>query len=199
MDFSFPQVAAVVGLASVVVMLVYVAALRSQYRLAQAERARTIAAEAQLKEEQRLSRSMMDNTSDLMAIYRIDGDRLLISEWNRALRRFYAGREPEVDVAAWIGRPIDEFLAEVSGMDPEAVAQRLQPFRTAAATRQPVAYSTSIIARSRSPSDVVTSGSAIRRSTSSNERNFGSAGHACGGCSWSAGLLGSCRSSTRKR
>jgi PAS domain S-box-containing protein len=144
MDFSFPQVAAVVGLASVVVMLVYVAALRSQYRLAQAERARTIAAEAQLKEEQRLSRSMMDNTSDLMAIYRIDGDRLLISEWNRALRRFYAGREPEVDVAAWIGRPIDEFLAGVGGLDPEAVAQRLQPFRTAAATRQPVAYSTSI-------------------------------------------------------
>lgn len=144
MDLSLAQIAAVVGLACVLVMLVYVAALRSQYRLAQAERARTLATEAQLQEEQRLSRSMMDNTSDLMAIYRIEGDRLLISEWNRALRRFYSGREPEVDFPSWVGRPIDEFLSEVNGMDATAVAERLRPFRTAISTRQPVSYSTTI-------------------------------------------------------
>ena len=144
MAFSFPQIAALIGIGCVVIMLIYVAALRSQYRLAEAERKRTNAAEAQLKEEQRLSRSMMDNTSDLMAIYRIEGDRLLISEWNPALRRFYSGREPEVNIGLWVNRPIDAFLAEVVGLDEEAIAKRLLPFRKAVAAAQPVAYSTTI-------------------------------------------------------
>ena len=52
----------------------------------------------------------------------------------------------------------------------------------------PVAYSSSIIARSRRPRGVATSGCAMSASTSSTERNFGSAGQARGGCRSSAGL-----------
>ena len=45
-------------------------------------------------------------------------------------------------------------------------------------------------ARSRSPLGVETSGAAIRRSTSSSDRTFGSAGHARGAARSSAGLDG---------
>ena len=55
-------------------------------------------------------------------------------------------------------------------------------------TRMPVAYSTSISARSRRPRGVATSGCWISRSTSSTPRNFGRAGHARGACRSSAGL-----------
>ncbi|MBS0336302.1 MAG: PAS domain S-box protein [Proteobacteria bacterium] len=144
MDFSPPQLAALAAIACAVVALAFMAAMRSQYRLAEAERRRASAAEARLREEQRLSRSMMDNTSDLMAIYRIDGDRLMIAEWNRALRRFYAELAPAVDLEGWMGRSIEDFLREVNGMDPDAVAQRLAPFRRAAASKLPVNYVTSI-------------------------------------------------------
>ncbi len=107
-------------------------------------RARIEASEARLQEEQRLSRSMMDNTSDLMALYRIEGDDLVIEQWNRALRFFYARQVPPVDVDGWIGRPVQAFLREASGLDEDALVQRLVPYRRAEKTRLPVSYSMTI-------------------------------------------------------
>ncbi|MBL8381980.1 MAG: PAS domain-containing protein [Burkholderiales bacterium] len=101
-------------------------------------------AETKIRELERLFASALENTTDLMAVYRVEGDDLLIGEFNRAMRVFYEERFAGVRVEAWIGRSIDVFLREVGGLDAAARERRLAPFRRAAATAQPQRYRSAI-------------------------------------------------------
>lgn len=77
---------------------------------------------------QHLFTSTFQNTTDLMAIYRVEPEHLVIEGFNQALWRFYQDQYPGIDMAAWHGRTIDEFLREVSGLSPEDIEQRLASF-----------------------------------------------------------------------
>jgi PAS domain S-box-containing protein len=93
-------------------------------------------AEAERRNLQTLFTSTFENTSDLMAVYRVDGAALRIEEFNRALRRFYAERWDLPDLDAWIGRDAAEFLAEVHRLPESEIARRLAVFRRAIDSRE---------------------------------------------------------------
>lgn len=95
---------------------------------------------ARLREEQRLARSMLDNGTDLMAFYRVDGDAILVHEWSMALRRYYTAAAPTIDMDAWIGRPLQAFLREIVGPDEAEIVRRMIPFQRAVGSRQAVSY-----------------------------------------------------------
>ncbi len=88
--------------------------------------------------------SAMENTTDLMAIYRVDGEHLIIEQFNPALRDFYEKQFAAVRISDWIGRPIAVFLREVAGLAPAELERRLAPFKRVAATGQVVRYRTRI-------------------------------------------------------
>jgi len=88
--------------------------------------------------------SAMENTTDLMAIYRVDGAQSIIEEFNPALRDFYEKQFAGVRIAQWIGQPIEKFLREVEGLSQAALDSRLAPFRRVAASGQIVRYRSSI-------------------------------------------------------
>ena len=84
--------------------------------------------------------SAMENTTDLMAVYRVDGEQLIIEQFNPALRDFYETQFVPVRIADWIGRPLADFLREVAGLAPAELDGRLAPFKRVAATGQVVRY-----------------------------------------------------------
>ena len=88
--------------------------------------------------------SAMENTTDLMAIYRVDGEHLVIEQFNPALRDFYEQQFAGVRITDWIGRPLAVFLREVGGLAPAQLERRLAPFKRVAATGQVVRYRTTI-------------------------------------------------------
>jgi len=88
--------------------------------------------------------SAIENTTDLMAIYRVDGEQLIIEQFNPALRDFYEKQFAGVRIAEWIGRPIEVFLREVAGLTQAQLDRRLAPFRQVAATGRVVRYRSSI-------------------------------------------------------
>ncbi len=88
--------------------------------------------------------SAMANTTDLMAIYRVDGEQLIIEQFNPALRDFYERQFAGVRIGDWVGRPIADFLREAAGLAPAELERRLAPFRRVAATGEVVRYRSSI-------------------------------------------------------
>ena len=88
--------------------------------------------------------SAVENTTDLMAIYRVDGEQLIIEQFNPALRDFYEKQFAGVRIADWIGRPLTVFLRDVAGLTPAELDRRLAPFKRVAATGQVVRYRTRI-------------------------------------------------------
>ena len=88
--------------------------------------------------------SAMENSTDLMAIYRVDGEHLVIEQFNPALRDLYEKQFAAVRIADWIGRPLAVFLREVAGFAPAELERRLAPFKQTAATGQVVRYRTRI-------------------------------------------------------
>jgi PAS domain S-box-containing protein len=101
-------------------------------------------AEAKIRVLERSFTSALEATTDMMAMYRREGGELIIEQFNAALRRFYEERFPGIRIADWIGRSIEAFLRTAIGLAPEALDQRMVPFRRAAATGQVVRYRSSI-------------------------------------------------------
>ena len=100
-------------------------------------------AEEQMRSLQTLFASTFHNTTDLMAIYRVDGKRLMIDGVNQALIKFYTDQYQGLHLPDWFGRPIDEFLRSVLQLDDADIDRRLLPFwgvvHSGAATRYRVA------------------------------------------------------------
>ncbi len=107
-----------------------------------------VTASEQVEEEvrslQTLFTSTFQNTSDLMAIYRVEGEQLIIEGFNRALIRFYEARYEGVTVSDWMGQPIDAFLREVSGLNESDTHVRLARFWEAAHSGNTVQYQTDL-------------------------------------------------------
>ena len=102
------------------------------------------AAGEQVRGLQKRFGSAMANTTDLMAIYRVDGAQLIIEQFNPALRDFYEKHFAGVRIDDWTGRPIADFLREAAGLAPAELERRLAPFRRVAATGEVVRYRSSI-------------------------------------------------------
>jgi len=84
--------------------------------------------------------SAFEATTDMMALYRFEGGRLIIEQFNAALRGFYEDRFPSLSIADWVGRSIEEFLHTAIGLDETRADRRLAPFRKAAETGQVMRY-----------------------------------------------------------
>jgi PAS domain S-box-containing protein len=95
-------------------------------------------------------RLAMENTSDMMAIYRATPRGMIIEDFNPAITRFYEERFPGVRIADWIGRPIEDFLRVVGGLTPSRVEERMAKFRRAEREGRPLRYRSRI----ESPSGV---------------------------------------------
>ena len=101
-------------------------------------------AEEEVRSLQTLFTSTFQNTSDLMAIYRVEGEQLIIEGFNRALIRFYEARYEGVTVNDWMGQPIDAFLREVSGLNESDTHVRLARFWEAVHSGGTVQYQTDL-------------------------------------------------------
>jgi PAS domain S-box-containing protein len=101
-------------------------------------------AEARIRILESRFASALENTTDLMAMYRIDAQRILIEQFNPALRRFYESRFPMVRIDDWIGCDIDDFLRVVAGLDAPSREARLAPFRKALRDTVPMRYRTAV-------------------------------------------------------
>lgn len=88
--------------------------------------------------------SAMENTTDMMAVFRIDGEQLIIEQFNPALRDFYEHRFAGVRIADWIGRTLEEFLRTVGGLTRDKLAETLAPFKRALFTGRVVRYRSTI-------------------------------------------------------
>ena len=82
----------------------------------------------EMRSLQHLFTSTFQNTTDLMAIYRVEADQLIIEGFNQALWRFYESRFPGVRLADWTGRSIEAFLREVPRLAADDIGRRLIPF-----------------------------------------------------------------------
>ena len=131
MEITTPLLAAILGAAVLATLLVYVAALRSQYRQAQAERASAAASEAALREQQNWSQLVFDSTSDLMSLYRVEPDGGLVFEYiNRSLVDFENRTRPgTTTTSSWLGRDLRDLLQQESGSGGALIEAALAPYR----------------------------------------------------------------------
>ena len=88
--------------------------------------------------------SAMENTTDLMAVYKVDGEQLIIEQFNPALRQFYQTQFGTVAIADWIGRTLADFLREVAGLAQTGLERRLAPFKRVATDGRVLRYRSSI-------------------------------------------------------
>ncbi len=100
--------------------------------------------EEQVRNLQFLFTSTFQNTTDLMAVYRVEGDHLIIEGFNRALVQFYEARYEGVTISDWMGQPIDAFLREVSGLSESDTQVRLHRFWEAVRSGTTVQYQTDL-------------------------------------------------------
>ena len=88
--------------------------------------------------------SALEATTDLMAVYRVEGDRLIIELANPALREFQEHNFKKFMNIDWIGRPFDEFLLAAAGLTAEECERRLLPFWRAVREGKAVRHRTSV-------------------------------------------------------
>ena len=88
--------------------------------------------------------SALEATTDLMAVYRIDGARLIIELANPALCDFYERNFASIRSADWIGRPLDQFQRDAIGMTAVQCERRLEPYWRAVREGKAVRFRTGI-------------------------------------------------------
>ncbi len=101
-------------------------------------------AQEEVRSLQHLFTSTFQNTSDLMAIYRVESDRLIIEGFNQALWRFYEARYAGIVVSDWAGKPINQFLREIVGLTSAETDARLASFWKCVRTAEMVRYQTDL-------------------------------------------------------
>lgn len=132
MEITTSLLAAIIGVAVLITLVIYVIALRSQFRQAQAERERAMASETALREQQSWSRLVFDSTSDLMALLRVEPDGRLVFEYiNRSLVEFQARSQPGTTARDWLGRDLADLIRMETGLDAAQTEALLAPYREA--------------------------------------------------------------------
>jgi len=137
LEFSTALLAAILGAAVVITLLVYIGALRSQHLQAQAEREHATASEAALREQESWAQLVFDSTSDLMSMHRVEPDGRFVFEFiNRSLVEFHAVARPGMSAGDWLGRDLGDLMRRELGFGEAQIDNILAPYREAVRTGQ---------------------------------------------------------------